>query len=192
MAAPSTASVRTADATEAPALAQLWTRSARAGFGPLLPDGFAWPAVDGTRIAEAIAGFETRVLVADVDDAIAGYATFGPARDDDLDGIGELRSLFLDPAHWGSEAAWLLVQDGCDWLAWAGYSKVVVWSFHANDRANAFYARQGFRLEGEERALAEFAGLVAWRLIRPLSASATRVTAASGWSTSASSRRRAT
>lgn len=174
MGPPSPPTIRLADASETPALAQLWGRSARAGFGPLLPGGFAWPATDGSRIAEAIAGFDTRVLVADVAETIAGYATLGPARDDDLDGVGELRSLFLDPGHWGSQTAATLVRTGWAWLARSGYEDVIVWSFVSNDRANAFYRRLGFRPDGRMSALPDFDGLVARRLIASLSASATR------------------
>lgn len=159
---------RPADASETPALAQLWDRSARAGFGPLLPPDFAWPSSDGTRIAEAIAGFDTRVLVADVGDAIAGYATFGPARDDDLEGVGELRALFVDPARWGGPAAAMLVHEGCIWLGMAGYEQVTLWSFKDNDRVNGFYERRGFRPDGKESTVPEFADLASWRLIRPL------------------------
>ncbi len=179
MAAPSAPTIRPAEASETPALAQLWERSARAGFGPLLPGDFAWPAADGTRIAESIAGFDTRVLVADSDDAIAGYATLGPARDDDLD-CGELRSLFVDPSHWRGGAAHMLVRDGFAWLATAGYNRAIVWSFKANERANAFYERWGFRADGREATLAEFSDLLAWRLAAPLSAPVTRATANAG------------
>jgi ribosomal protein S18 acetylase RimI-like enzyme len=49
-----------------------------------------------------------------------------------------------------------------------GYTEAIVWSFAANDRANAFYEAQGFTRDGAERTEERFADIPSVRYRRSL------------------------
>jgi ribosomal protein S18 acetylase RimI-like enzyme len=95
---------------------------------------------------------DATMLVAVVGGELAGFTGCGTSRDPDPDpGAGEVRSLFVGPAGWrrGTGSALLLaaVAD----LTGRGYRAATLWSFAANDRANAFYESHGFERDGATR-----------------------------------------
>ena len=47
-----------------------------------------------------------------------------------------------------------------------GHSEVTIWSFAANERANAFYERHGFRPDGAKKRDAVWADLLQLRFRR--------------------------
>jgi GNAT superfamily N-acetyltransferase len=99
-----------------------------------------------------------------------GYVCFGPSRDGDADsGLGEIRTLFVEPAAWGTGVGSALVSHTVRSLAEAGYAEATVWSFAANARANAVYERHGLRRDGSERREEAWANLPEVRYRRPVS-----------------------
>ena len=85
-------------------------------------------------------------VVWDQDGTVAGFATTGPARDEDLDGrTGELYAIYVDPPAQGAGVGRALHTDAVARLAAAGFSRAVLWTFAANDQAVAFYGRLGWR-----------------------------------------------
>jgi GNAT superfamily N-acetyltransferase len=92
------------------------------------------------------------ILIADEDGEVLGYAACGESRDPDAGaGVGELRTLFVRPGSWRAGVGSALVAAALDDLRERGYSEATVWSFAANERANAFYERHGFARDGTER-----------------------------------------
>jgi putative acetyltransferase len=78
------------------------------------------------------------IVVAEQDGALTGFVT--------IDGDGYLDQLVVDPAHWGSDAARLLV-DEAKRLSPAGVTLLVN---KDNSRAIRFYERKGFAHAGHE------------------------------------------
>jgi putative acetyltransferase len=78
------------------------------------------------------------IVVAEQDGALAGFVT--------IDGDGYLDQLVVDPDHWGSDAARLLV-DEAKRLSPAGVTLLVN---KDNSRAIRFYERNGFAHAGDE------------------------------------------
>ncbi|MCK1481277.1 GNAT family N-acetyltransferase [Bradyrhizobium sp. 193] len=78
------------------------------------------------------------IVVAEQDGALTGFVT--------IDGDGYLDQLVVDPAHWGSDAARLLV-DEAKRLSPAGVTLLVN---KDNSRAIRFYERKGFAHAGDE------------------------------------------
>ena len=78
-----------------------------------------------------------QVIVAEVDGAVAGFAT--------LEG-GELDGLFVEPSHWRSGVGAALVEAAAHDARRHGLTLTVV----ASPSARAFYERCGFSYEGEE------------------------------------------
>ena len=140
-------------------LTDLWFRSAAEAFLPLLPAGFQLPnraRLEGPR--GALERERTAVLVAEDGDLILGYVTAGPSRDPDvLEPVGEIWTLFLDPRAIGRGLGTRLLQAGLDHFRELGLDEVTLWSFRGNERANAFYERHGFRRDGAEKRMADWA-----------------------------------
>jgi GNAT superfamily N-acetyltransferase len=143
----------------------------RAAFMPVLPEGFAIPPreqflVMGARALEQ-AGVERTVAV--VADRLVGLLSHGPNRDEDATReVGEVRALFVHRDHWRTGVGTALVANALARLREVGYAEATLWSFRDNERANAFYERQGFAPDGATQARENFAGSVEVRYRRAL------------------------
>ena len=83
---------------------------------------------------------------------IVGFASAGPARDDDLaPGVGELWGLYVHPDVAGDGTGYRLHEGAMAWLREQGARSAVLWMLRGNKRAHAFYERQGWRLDGSEK-----------------------------------------
>jgi GNAT superfamily N-acetyltransferase len=108
--------------------------------------------VDPERFARLLEGSDPRALVVEADGSVAGYSVFGANRDPDAaPGVGELRTLFVAPSHWGRGLGSALMAAVLDELAAMGYHGVTLWSFADNHAANRFYEQRGFSRDGAER-----------------------------------------
>jgi GNAT superfamily N-acetyltransferase len=110
-----------------------------------------------------------RTLVVDADGELLGHTTVGANRDPDSEpGVGEVRSFFVRSSSWRRGVGRALMAAGLDELRELGYAHATLWSFAANDRANAFYEAQGFARDGTERREAVWAGVLELRYRRAL------------------------
>jgi RimJ/RimL family protein N-acetyltransferase len=94
-------------------------------------------------------------FVAEVDGEIAGFVGVGPSRDPDAE--GELYTIYVDPAHWGTGVGRELMRAGEDRLRELTFRRVVLWVHPDNARARRFYEAAGWTADGETRTV-EFAG----------------------------------
>ncbi|SEM87253.1 GNAT family N-acetyltransferase [Cryobacterium luteum] len=90
-------------------------------------------------------GPEYRQSVVLVDDEIVGFAGSGPCRDNDLPTEHELFFMYLLDAHHGTGIGQQLFDSVVD----PGPSSL--WVAADNPRAHAFYARNGYLADGQER-----------------------------------------
>jgi GNAT superfamily N-acetyltransferase len=90
--------------------------------------------IDGTEPTYVAAGPE----------GLVGFASTGAGRDNDVDTELELMALYVRAAHWGTGVGYALLQQAVGDLA------AYLWVLAGNDRAIAFYERQGFRLDGTQ------------------------------------------
>ena len=93
------------------------------------------------------------LLVAEDDDGeLVGYTACGENRDPDAaPGTGEVRTMFVAPHAWRGGVGRALLAAALRDLRERGYSTATLWSFAANERANAFYESAGFTRDGSER-----------------------------------------
>jgi GNAT superfamily N-acetyltransferase len=110
------------------------------------------------------------MLLAEAQDELLAFTTCGESRDEDADRfVGELRSFFVAAGRWGQGVGRALMAAALDSLRERGCTEATVWSFAANERANGFYERAGFRRDGAERTEDAWAHLPEVRYRRPLS-----------------------
>ncbi|MDT7797563.1 MAG: hypothetical protein QOI78_996 [Actinomycetota bacterium] len=92
-----------------------------------------------------IGGNVGRVLVAEDEGTVAGFAAYG--RDE-----GQLYALYLLPRFWGRGLGRSLHDRVVEDLTAAGRDSAVLWVLSANERAKAFYVRQGWAPDGATQA----------------------------------------
>jgi GNAT superfamily N-acetyltransferase len=110
------------------------------------------------------------MLVAEQDEGeLLGFTACGESRDPDAGPqTGEIRTLFVAAGRWRGGVGRALMAAALDDLGRRGYGEATVWSFAANDRANAFYEARGFRPDGATRTEAVWADIPEIRFRRPL------------------------
>ena len=86
-------------------------------------------------------------LVAEVAGRVVGLAYAGPSRYFGFPG-GEVRALYVHPAHQGKGHGRALFEAATDRLAAAGYDRVWIFVVSENAPARRFYERLGTRLAG--------------------------------------------
>jgi GNAT superfamily N-acetyltransferase len=84
---------------------------------------------------------------------IVGFASIGPARDDDLPpGAGELFAIYLQQAAWSTGIGRRLFAAAVDDMA-VRHEPLVLWVLTDNVRARRFYEAAGWRADGTVRVL---------------------------------------
>lgn len=98
----------------------------------------------------------TSVWVAEESGGVLGFASLGPALDEDSDReTMQIYTIYLDPASWGRGVARELIRTVLDAVPQG--APVTLWVPAANERARHFYRRHGFAADGVER-IEEFGG----------------------------------
>lgn len=92
-----------------------------------------------------------RLLVAEIEDRIVGWASFGGGRDADSTHQGELAGLYAHPATWSQGVGHALLSRAEDELRAEGWSDAYLWVLRGNDRAIRFYERHGWIADGGEK-----------------------------------------
>jgi GNAT superfamily N-acetyltransferase len=100
---------------------------------------------------------------------LLGFTACGESRDPDAGPeAGEIRTFFVAAGRWRRGVGRALMAAALADLAARGHVEATVWSFAANERANAFYEAHGFRRDGAERTEEVWAGVPEIRYRRAL------------------------
>ncbi|HYY80155.1 MAG TPA: GNAT family N-acetyltransferase [Actinomycetes bacterium] len=146
--------IRRASVEDAAAIGAVHVRAWQAAYRGQMPDGY----LDGLRASDRADGWarslarerdDARVLVAERDGAVVGFAVVGPAQDPA--GLGELYAINVDPDRWGGGAGRALLEAAQASLAALGHAEAVLWVLPGNRRARRFYERAGWSADGAER-----------------------------------------
>ena len=147
----------------------MWDESARAGFTDLLPAGHEFPKPDAERWYALLEDPALSMLMVEDDGRLLGFSACGESRDVDADpSVGEVRSFFVAAGRWRQGVGRTLMAAVLRSLRERGCTEATVWSFAANDRANAFYERAGFTRDGAEKREEAWADLLEVRYRRSL------------------------
>ncbi len=145
--------LRVAGASDATALAEVFVSSWRGGYaGVVAPE--VLEALEVGRIAEWLAPLvtaeaTTTSVVEAADGSLLAFCRFGTDRDEP--GTGQIYALYVDPAHQRRGLASALLQHAIASLSGQGCSKLALWVFAANERAQRLYRRFGFVPDGTGR-----------------------------------------
>ena len=102
--------------------------------------------------------FPENTLVAKDKDKVVGFAVYGPSRDEDLPGAGEVEAIYVLSDYYGKKVGYRLMNEAFSRLS--EYNTIFVWVFEKNERAISFYHKYGFEFDGCKKE---------WRLGTPVS-----------------------
>jgi L-amino acid N-acyltransferase YncA len=161
--------IRAATPHDGRAIAEIHKETWAATYTRWIPDAVA--GYDVERSAENWARSATddgsHLMVAEEAGSLLGFAASGPARGDDVDGIGEVYAIYVKPDRHGTGVGRALMADALGWMAGAGYPECILWVADPSTRSRRFYEMVGFRLD--EGVTAPWRGLLTVRYRRSLS-----------------------
>lgn len=116
-------------------------------------------AMWSTWIERSLAGESTdaygsvphRLVVAELDGRIVGWASFGGGRDAGAERDGEIAGLYAHPDAWSQGVGRALLRHAEEALRSAGWSRAYLWVLDGNERAIGFYRAQGWAADGGEK-----------------------------------------
>ena len=155
--------IRRAGVEDAPAISRVHVASWQEAYAGIVPTDYL-TALDATKRQERWAEHlhngprdDVRTWVADDGARILGFASVGPARDEDAGRDDEeIYSIYLDPKMWGKGVARDLMRTVLSEVSSSG--ALTLWVLADNSRARHFYRRHGFTPDGAER-LEELGGV---------------------------------
>lgn len=146
--------VREARVEDAEEIARIHVRSWQAAYRGLIDQ----QVLDSLSISDRADGWRGAIaqplattialLVATRDGVILGWASFGSGRDIDTPDDGEVYGIYADPEAWSTGVGHALLTAAEERIADAGHTRAYLWVLDGNDRADTFYARQGWELDG--------------------------------------------
>lgn len=138
--------VRTAVLEDAGAIARVHVTSWQQAYAGILDRDF----LGGLDLATRAAWWETLLgggggtaLVSELEGAVAGFSLVGSGDDE---GWGQIMAIYVDPEQWGAGHGHALLSASEDLLVGLGFDRAMLWVLEANERARAFYERQGWRM----------------------------------------------
>ena len=158
--------VRPARVDDASGVARVHVDGWRAAYRGLLPDSVLdglsvedrsdrwtrWIAASDEESQSAAAVAQGhRMLVAEKDGGVVGWATFGPGRDEGMADHGEIAGLYVHPDHWSVGIGFALVTQVEAELRASGSTDAYLWVLRGNDRAIRFYEQCGWHSDGEKK-----------------------------------------
>jgi GNAT superfamily N-acetyltransferase len=147
--------IRAAEPQDAMEVARVHVRSWQVAYRGLLPEAYLNQLLPEDRAAryEFASGdpLKPQTMVALEGFVIRGFATIAPARDEDLQGYGELCALYLDPGWWSRGLGVALITAARARLFEMGFRTACLWLLVGNTRAGRFYEMDGWKPDGLRR-----------------------------------------
>jgi GNAT superfamily N-acetyltransferase len=140
-------SIRHAKPDDAPALSKVFDAAWREAYTGIIP-GVTLQKMFARRGERWWRSTVTRgrpLVVLDIGQGIAGYASYGRCRDRSLPADGEIDEIYLLPEYQGIGLGRRLFKAVLNDLRHDGMARVAVWALAENERACAFYEGLGGR-----------------------------------------------
>lgn len=147
--------VRTAQVSDAAAIAALQVRSWRVAYRDIVPDAFldglaedAWLRRWSDQLASDRQDVHRLVSTDTGDGPPRAVAVCGPAIEPTADLTAQLYVLYADPPCWGRGHGSALLRRVHEHLAADGHAAALLWVAARNHRAVGFYERHGWAADG--------------------------------------------
>jgi len=143
--------IRTVTESDNASLGVVFCEGWQEGYRGILSDRF----LDGlTPVSCAPKKVPEDTLAAEISGkGLAGLVNIGPARDGDMSGMEELRTLYVRPCFWRRGIGTELFRAGAAYLRKMGYTNFYLWVLRENTRARMFYEKLGMHPDGTERTI---------------------------------------
>lgn len=138
--------IRPATVADARRIAEIHTDAWRSVYRGIIPDEvLAELNTDARSVAweEHLREHRELTILADDHCRVVGWATYGPCRDPDGQGDGEVYGIYLDPAVCRRGIGRQLWTVASTELAGSGFRRIAVWVLTANSAARGFYEALG-------------------------------------------------
>lgn len=165
--------IRTAELMDAKRIASLHVNVWRAAYKGIMPDSF----LDSMDINYYEQGWSKTLkapgngnyIVAQVDKELVGFATFGPARDTNVEdkNSAELVALNISPEYWRQAIGSQLLSGVIDSVK-VKYKNLYLWVAEKNIRAISFYEKHGFNPDGKTKTDKSHGDIVELRYVARL------------------------
>ena len=133
------------------AISRIYALSWKKAYRGIIPDDYL-DSIPETRWSARLLPKPDRIVLAVLDEEIVGVSTFETARDEAMDGWGEVISLYLLPSHYGEGIGTKLFKAVINELVLEGYSNIYLWVLEKNTGARNFYEKNGFVFNGDVNA----------------------------------------
>ncbi|MEO6062563.1 MAG: GNAT family N-acetyltransferase [Thermoflexales bacterium] len=154
--------------SDALAIASAHTLSWREAYSGILPADFlaGLSIPDRARRWERIIDeAESNTDVAELDDQVLAFASYGRCRDGDApQHRGEIWAIYATPASWGKGIGRALLRHVVAALAAQGYEETTLWVLSANQRGRRFYEANEFAPVPETEKLFALGGVHVYEL----------------------------
>lgn len=149
--------IRTATESDAAEIARIHVDTWRVAYAGIVPDSHLSRLSKKGREKRwartlSVSTKETRLAVAP-DGQVVGWSSFGPSRDNDGQGAGELYAIYLDHSHWGKGIGRELMDDAVSHLNDDGFASITLWVLQENTQARTFYEKAGFNPDGVSKVI---------------------------------------
>jgi ribosomal protein S18 acetylase RimI-like enzyme len=134
------------------AISSIYDESWKYAYRGIIPQDYLDNLGNGRRVDKFKKALETnpnqkRLIVLDGDKIIA-TADFGKSRMSDMEGFGEVYSIYFLPEYMGKGYGKTLMQLSVDGLKEMGFTKMFLWVLEDNKSARHFYEKFGFSYSG--------------------------------------------
>jgi len=149
--------VRDAELADAESIERIRVRGWQVAYRGIYPDAFlAQMPIDWSRWQERLRALPAgwSILVTEKTSGSRrplGFVSTGPSRDEELEPVGELYALYVEPESWSRGAGTALLQAAEERLATA-FDEATLWVLAGNERGRRFYECAGWRADGVGRS----------------------------------------
>ncbi len=148
--------IRKATVDDVKDISRIYALSWKAAYVGMVPQDFL-NAIDDDRWVQKFKkdigdGTLSALMIFD-GETPAGCAAFDAARDEKMQGWGEIVSIYLHPDYFGKGFGEALLGETVAALREQGYESVYLWVLRDNSRARRFYEKHGFAPNGDESTL---------------------------------------
>lgn len=138
------------------AISAIYAESWKVAYKGIVPQDYL-DALPTNYWSKTLATSAWDILVMSKNNKYIGTASLCPARDESMEGWGEIISIYLLPAYYHQGYGTMLLNRAIQELELKGFKKIYLWVFEENYKAQKFYEHVGFQ-KSKDRLSFEIGG----------------------------------